>query len=328
MKGNMSQVRNAEEFKNYVPNTRKVNGQPLNKDVEITEVKSAEKLKTARVVSFKGAVESTPTAFDGSKDVDIPITKIYDSYLEWGGKNRAFQLSPIDHSLLTELHANRLSFISNSAVKFERSEDAGETWTDVSENFNGTELCTNSISFGNGNTAIDQSVNRKNRITIDCVSGNVYCILSKIMLYVSTGGATSCKCDVEFGTTQENTVWTNAITSTLDGYPGWNVINVKHLIGRENVYWTDSYRYVRLTFSIAGVTAGSTGDFVVHKVRFISSILYDAPSVMARRGELFTYDAEQNATFPKNLTIQGNTLKIGNTTLTETQLQALLALLT
>lgn len=317
-----------EALEGKVPTERKVNGRSLDKDVEITEVKSAEKFKTARTVSLSGAVVSTPTALDGSKDIDIPVTKIYDSYLEWGGKNRAYQLSPLDASLLTELHANRLSFIPDSAVKFERSEDAGETWTDVSENFNGTELCTNSISFGNGNTVTNQSVNRKHRITIDCVSGNVYCMLAKIMIYITTNGATACKCAVEFGTTKENTVWVNDTTLTLSGYPGWNAINVHRLIGSENVAWSDSYRYVRLTFSISGVTAGSTSDFLIHKVKFISSILYDAPSVMARRGELFTYDAEQNATFPKNLTIQGNTLKIGNTTLTETQLKALLALLT
>lgn len=46
-----------------VPKTRKVNGQTLDKDVDITEVKSAEKLKTARKING--------VAFDGTYDIKI-----------------------------------------------------------------------------------------------------------------------------------------------------------------------------------------------------------------------------------------------------------------
>jgi hypothetical protein len=64
-------------------------------------------------------------------------------------------------------------------------------------------------------------------------------------------------------------------------------------------------------------------------VRFIYSAFFGmGSSIMARSGVIYSVDSEQNVTFPNNLAIQGNTLKIGNTTLTETQLKALLNLLT
>ena len=221
-----------------------------------------------------------------------------------------------------------MAFISDSAVKFEQSADAGATWTDVSDNYDGTALCTNSTSFGNGNTATDQSINRQHRITIDCVSGKLYCQLAKIMLYISTNGATNCQCKVEFGDKAENTVWTTDTTMLLNGFPGWNVINVEKIIGTEYISWSASYRYVRLTFSISGITANAVSNLEIQRVRFISKILYNAPSVMAYSGAIYAFDSEQNAVFPKNLSIQGDTLKIGNTIITETQLKALLATLT
>lgn len=294
-----------------------------------TKTISADNLKIARLISVSGAVTSIPTAFDGSQDIQIPIDSVKEAYIKWGGKNNAFHLSPIDVALLSELNANRLAFINNSAVKFEHSADAGATWTDVSANFNGTAICTGSMAFGNGNTLTDKSVNRQHRITIDCIKGEVYCRLAKILLNISTDGASNCVCKVEFGDKATDTEWLTYTTMSINGYPGWNAINIDQLlIGAENITWDKAYRYVRLTFSISGVSSSEKSALVISSVRFVSSICYAAQSAMARTGHLYSYDSEQNATFPKNLIIQGNTLKIGSTAITETQLKALLALLT
>jgi hypothetical protein len=85
VKGNMSQTGKPIDLSSYVQKARTVNGQALDDNVQIDNVASADKLKTARNISLSGAVKSTPTAFDGSADVDVPITKILDSYVEWGG---------------------------------------------------------------------------------------------------------------------------------------------------------------------------------------------------------------------------------------------------
>ena len=320
----MSQSRNAEAFENFVPKTRKINGQTLDNDVQIDNVASADKLKTARTIGLSGAVTSTPKAFDGSGNVDIPITAIKEAYLDWGGKNRSNHLSPVDVSMLPELCANRVAFIADSAVKFERSDDAGATWTDVSEHFDGTMLCTDDISFGNGNSPADANTNRQHRITIDCASGGLYCYLSKIFINVNTDGAGDCMCKVEFGDNYENTVWAKITEGTVTGWTGWNTFNVGHsLIGG-----TTGYRYVRLTFTISSVTSGTPSDLIIKGIRFISGAFYKAENTMAVRGNLYRTDKNQTAIFPKNLTIQGDTLMIGTTTITETQLKALLALLT
>lgn len=46
----MSQSRSAEELSNYTQNTRTVNGQALGEDVQMDNVASADKLKTARTI--------------------------------------------------------------------------------------------------------------------------------------------------------------------------------------------------------------------------------------------------------------------------------------
>ena len=327
MKGNMSQSRNADAFENFVRKTRKINGQTLDNDVQIDNVESADKLKTARVISFSGALTSTPISFNGSKDISIPITGINESYLDWSAEQANSALSPIDIALLPELSANRLAFIRDSAVKFEHSEDAGVTWTDVSEDYDGTMLCTSGITFGNGNSIGNYNINRKHRITIDTVDGKLFGVLVKALLYINTEGAAGSKCLVEFGDKIENTQWETVKELYLVGWPGWNAINiVPKTIGKEG---TNSCRYVRLTFSISGVDTNYSSDLKIMSLRFITRAFYDSASGdLASKGRIYSYDREQNITLPKNLTIKGNTLKIGNTTLTETQLKTLLNLIT
>ena len=325
MKGNMSQSRNADAFENFVPKTRKINGQTLDNDVQIDNVASADKLKTARAISLSGAVTSTPKAFDGSGNVDIPITAVKESLVEWGGDNLAYRLSPVDVAMLPELNANRLAFIPDNDVKFERSEDAGVTWVDVSSDFDGTMLCTHAISFGNGNTVDNKSVYRQQRITIDCLNSDIHGELAKIMMEINTNGAGSCFCKVEFGDNSEDTVWASITTARIAGWTGWNSINVDHA----KIGSTATNRYVRLTFGFSSLDDAYPCDLKIRRLRFICSAFHGTgASAMSQYGTIYRIDREQTVTFPKNLTIQGNTLKIGSTTLTETQLKALLALLT
>ena len=305
---------------------RKVNGQALDKDVEIKNVESADKLKTARTIGLSGAVTSTPTNFDGSGNVNIPVHSVKEAYLEWGGRHQGVNLSPIDIALLPELNANRLAFIPDSCVKFERSADAGASWSDVSADFDGTMLCTDYADFGNGNTETDKNVNRKQRITIDCTSGGVYCELTKIVLRISSEGATGCKCLVECGDHSNETVWTTVADTPVYGWDGWNVVNLNSIqIGANK---PNTYKYVRLTFSIEGLYEGYHNSLRILGLRFVSRNCYnDTINKMASRGTIYNFDRDQNVTFPKNLAIKGNVLTIGNTTITEAQLKSLLALL-
>ena len=321
----MSQSQKSIDLSPYVPKTRTVNGQALDNDIEIKSVESADKLKTARTIDSSMAVTSVPTTFDGSSNVSIKIASVKEAYLDWGGKHRDVSPSPLDCAMLPELSTNRLAFIPDESVKFERSQDAGETWVDVSKDYNGTALCTAFMPFDNGNSVGNQSINRQHRITIECINSGLYCNLAKIIFQISTEGASGSKCKVEFGDNSENTKWTEITTTNVNGWSGWNVINIGHLlIGVER-----GYRYVRLTFSISGLNPEYDCSLIVSRLRFISSSFYGwTSSVMSRTGRLYSIDDKQNATFPKNLSIEGDTLKIGSTTITETQLKALLALLT
>jgi hypothetical protein len=59
----MSQSKKAIDLSPYVPKSRTVNGKSLSEDVEIKEVESAEKLKTARTING--------VAFDGTSNINI-----------------------------------------------------------------------------------------------------------------------------------------------------------------------------------------------------------------------------------------------------------------
>ena len=126
---------------------------------------TADKLTTARTIGLSGAVTSTATAFDGTKNINIPVGNVYDSAITTGNDYLTATFSQTDASLIDDLRANRLAYMPDSCFKFERSNDAGKTWTEVS-GVSGLELCTNSTNFTNGNTTSNQSVNRQHRITI------------------------------------------------------------------------------------------------------------------------------------------------------------------
>lgn len=219
-----------------------------------------------------------------------------EAYLAWGGRNIANGFSPLDATLIDDLGANRLAGISNDKVIFERSSDAGETWSTY--NSNGSALCTTSGWASNEKTGSALSANDWHRITID-VDGSIYCDLRKIAIFFSTQGATGCQCKVEWGDYSDSTVWTTATTAAMSGWSGWNIINLYNRIGSATY---GNARYVRLTFSQTAVSADYDFCSIVYKLRFYSDNCWTAPSSLANIGHLYSYDDAQNATFPATVT--------------------------
>lgn len=163
---------------------------------------TATKLQTARNISLGTAVTATATKFDGSTNITVPVNSVKEAYLEWGGKDFAASFGPLDAALIGDLSINRLAGLPDSQWKFERSSDAGATWTEYTGP-KGSQIGTiikadSIIGASNANTTSSKSVNNWHRITID-VLGNIYCELRKIAIYLSTNGATGCKCKVEWG---------------------------------------------------------------------------------------------------------------------------------
>lgn len=220
------------------------------------------------------------------------INNIYESNINWGGRNLSATFSPIDACLIEDLGANRLAGIPTSKLKFERSSNGGSTWTSYSSG--SPNICTTDGNASNANTTSSQSVNNWHRITID-VSDKIYCELSKIAIYLSTDGATGCKCKVEYGDYSSSTAWRTATESAVGGWSGWNILNVYEVIGSASY---GKVKYVRLTFSQTGVNSSYNSSLIVMKVRFYSRTCWNQPSTLAATGHLYSYDGDLNANFP------------------------------
>lgn len=59
-----------------VDKTTTVNGQPLSGNVTITNVDTATALQTGRTIALTGAVTGTATEFDGTQNIEIPVTSV------------------------------------------------------------------------------------------------------------------------------------------------------------------------------------------------------------------------------------------------------------
>lgn len=177
------------------------------------------KLKTKRTIALGTAVSSTATGFDGSANITIPVDSVKEAYLAWGGRDYAGGFGPIDAALIGDLSINRLAGLPSDKWKFERSSDAGATWeeyTGPDGAIIGTIIKNDSGGATNANTNDSKSVNNWHRITIDVV-GNIYCELRKIAIFLSTNGASGCKCKVEWGDRSDTTVWTTEKEVSVSG---------------------------------------------------------------------------------------------------------------
>ena len=111
--------------------------------------------------------------------------------LQWGGPNVFNSLSPLDAALSDELSANRFAEMPNENFVFERSDNAGTTWTTYTAD--GYELVTSGTNtVCNANVLGSQSSSNWHRFTIDVRPGssnNFYGEIRKFLFSISTAGA-------------------------------------------------------------------------------------------------------------------------------------------
>ena len=261
----------------------------------------ATQLATGRTISLTTGATGVSEAFDGSKNISIQVTEISSTYLSWGGQART-SATGIDAALTEDIGGNLFSGIPNSAFKFEHSQDNGSTWTDVTAQFSGqgNGLVTTSGYFTNGNTLGDQSTSRQHRITITCPSG-LYCTVQKIGLYISTNGATNCKCKIEIAYPNSET-WSLVTEASIEGWSGWNFIPASFVFNSNNPAQRNR---IRFTFSITGVSTVSASELMILKIRAYGNIWWDALNNLARSKHVYTYDNDLNVEFPNDVTASG-----------------------
>lgn len=206
--------------------------------------------------------------------------------LQWGGPNVFASVSPLDAALSDELSANRFAEMPNANFVFERSDNAGTTWTTYTAD--GYELVTSSTdTVCNANVLGSQSSSNWHRFTIDVRPGssnNFYGEIRKFLFSISTDGATGCKVKIDGSTFANPDTFVKIADAPIGGWSGWNVINVSITAG---LGVESFYKKLRFTFSQTGVDSNYASCLYVHKMRVYGTNCWAAPGNVALRNRTY-----------------------------------------
>lgn len=279
----------------------------------------ADNLRTPVKISLMtGALGSTN--FDGSKDVQISVTNLKEAYLDWGGRNLTGQYSALDAALVPTLGANRFAFMPAAGITIEYSRDGGSTWTNYGASdqmkvqlFDG-EGTNLRIGADSSQTGVDKSKYQV-RVTIDSVAAKVYTQLKKFVIDISTEGSTGAWVTID-GKTRTNVVagtdtWTTF--TNKQGISGWSAFNIINVSGI-TTYSNNNAQYQKLRFTFGVTSHASTIKYpglIVRGIYGYGGMGWTVPSNLARRGTIYTYDYQQNVTFPKNISVASLTIRGG-----------------
>ena len=289
-----------------------------------TKASKADKLTTGRTIGLKDAVTATATTFDGSSAIDIPITGVKEAYLTWGGKNQCDQIGPLAAALSSEHSANRLAYFNPAGIKFERSVDNGVTWTEVNvTNEQKIKFVTTSNNINICNTT-PVSTTQLMRCTITAQDGTLsstylYTRARKLIMDVSAPHTIRVKIEKKTGISSS---WSLEGEYPIDGWTAWNEIPLSNFYFGGKASQTGNTWQLRLTFAITGVVSSRTSiSPAILGLRLFGDTMWTINNNMAKTGHLYSYDWEQNATFPKKVTATalastGTLAVTGATTLT------------
>lgn len=206
--------------------------------------------------------------------------------LQWGGPNVFASFSPLDAALSDELSANRFAEMPNENFVFERSDNAGTTWTTYTAD--GYELVTSSTNtVRNANVLGSQSSSNWHRFTIDVRPGssnNFYGEIRKFLFFINTNGATGCKVKIDGSTFANPDTFVKIVEAPIGGWSGWNIINVSITAG---LGIKSFYKKLRFTFSQTGVDSNYTSCLYVHKMRVYCANCWGAPGNFALRNRTY-----------------------------------------
>lgn len=263
-------------------------------------VDKAEKLGTARTITLGTAAVSTATSFDGSQNITIPVTEIKESYLTWGGKNVAGAITPIDAALADFSSGNRLFGTPASSISVEVSRDGGSTWSAYPEitDDGKRRLVSTETEFYLGGVKSDNTTQDQLRVTI--AADSFYFSCRKVLMNVSTNGATSMKVNIKYSTIGTPDIFKDRGTFSLNGWSGWNSIPLSTLWGG-GLGQTTQTKKIQFTFTVTKVGLSSAK---VLSIYAYGENAWGVPSVMAKYGRSYNVDYDCNSTFEGKVTLK------------------------
>ena len=261
------------------------------------------------------------TPIEGSGNITIS-----EAELSWGGKNLANAYSPVDAAMIGSLGANRWAFLPAAQISIEYTLDGGVTWLDYDglSDGNKTGLFTDdigtSIWLGHNSKKHAITTDELLRITVNCspdggATSNMYQYINKFAIF-SSGDDHLGRYVTILGRTETNVesnvdTWVTLVDKAIiGGNSGWSIINTNEikLFGRT---YKQFYGQIRFIF---GQNLPTTSDYTYSVSRIHAyGKAWTAPSDMAMKGSLFTWNYAQDAYFPGHIIPNGTGRSLGTT---------------
>ena len=277
-----------------------------------TEEEVAEQLK-GKVDKVAGKGLSTNDFTNGWKEkldgIDYSATS-RECKLNWGANHIAGRTSPVDAAFIAESSANRLAFFPPRNIDIEYSRDGGATWLDYeatdrqkTELVSGLQTYIYLGKWVQGETA---TPDWKLRITLNNTiypDWDLYSMIRKTAIFLSTAGATGCTVTVEGVTIgSPDTFVTLYDRVPVDGWSGWNIIQMGNKAFGGYQTSSANYKTFRFTFGITGITSGYSSALCVQKMQMFGETLHaQTTSPMAENGHIYTYDYQKVVYFPNTV---------------------------
>ena len=209
---------------------------------------------------------------------------------------------------MSYLHsANRAQFAKPAGITIEYSTDGGSTWIDYgATNAEKVNLVSGIGSlFYIGKKTSNITINDKLRITIRATDCGIYTSLKAVLINFLSSGATKCKILIEKAMSGSETTFSTIGTYDIDGWSGWNSYPIQCSFGTLNNGGSSpkNVDVLRFTLSIGGLNSSYSNAARILDLQFFGTTYWRYPSNMAKTGHLYTWDYNQNAIFPANITI-------------------------
>lgn len=234
---------------------------------------------------------------------------VYEANLYWGGRNIDGEVSPIDAAMSSCHSANRIAFAKPAGIKIEYSTDGGSTYTDYGAS-DSTKIklvsgLGTTLTVGKHTTYSDVTTNDRLRITVNASNCGVYTALKTVLINVSTEGAGKCTVTVEKSNKGSEDTWSTVGTYSVSGWSAWNSIPVNCTFGG-GTYQKNNWANLRFTFKIGlkGSNTSNSNALQVINLEMYGTTWWGYNSNLAHTGHLYSYDENQNATFPAQVTAE------------------------
>ena len=294
------------------------------KDLLETVVVGAYTISTADAFIWKDlankriGINKKPTqALDVSGNIQCNYLygKLTPQYFKDDIYGTAGSINLYDRMYLDCINANRSAFFPGENVYIEHSTDGGSSWTEYTTSQFTISSRKNLFSMTRAKwlhfgTVTPVTTNHRCRITMKSPGSTWYCSLDRVFMFINTGGHT-VKCDIEVSTYGAQTTYTKIISDySLNGWAGPNMIS----FGSRSAWGTNSSGHVyniRITFKIKAVNTTYQNSIPsINDIRFFGPNFWGTANTPRYAGHLYSWDADQNVTFPSivnasNLRIDG-----------------------